>query len=273
MLIEVDNIIDEIKAEISSLKEKVPYEPKLVSLVVEPDESTKSYLNSQKRNAKKFGINLEIVESNDLTNDLRKYNEDDDTDAIFIARPLKKGYTELDIAKYINPEKDVEGVSLHNIGSMFYEKELFVPCTAEAVVKIIEDTTDVRGKNIVILGRSTTVGKPAAIMLQRHGRDATVTVTHTKTKNLKEITKEADILVAAIGKANFVDSTFVKEGMIVIDVGINVVDGKIVGDVNKDVSEICQLTPVPGGVGSVTTAILMRNVFRAANNRKGDMQL
>ncbi len=108
-------------------------------------------------------------------------------------------------------------------------------------------------------------------MLQRHGRDATVTVTHTKTKNLKEKTKEADILVAAIGKANFVDSTFVKEGMIVIDVGINVVNGKIVGDVDKDISEICKLTPVPGGVGSVTTAILMRNVFRAANNKKGDL--
>ncbi|HBT51799.1 MAG TPA: bifunctional 5,10-methylene-tetrahydrofolate dehydrogenase/5,10-methylene-tetrahydrofolate cyclohydrolase, partial [Petrotoga sp.] len=141
----------------------------------------------------------------------------------------------------------------------------------DAVVKIIEDTTDVKGKNIVILGRSTTVGKPAALMLQRHGRDATVTVTHTKTKNLKEIAKSADILVAAIGKANFVDRTFVRNGMIVIDVGINVVDGMIVGDVDKGVSEICQLTPVPGGVGSVTTAIFMRNVFRAAINKKGDL--
>ncbi|PNR95493.1 bifunctional 5,10-methylenetetrahydrofolate dehydrogenase/5,10-methenyltetrahydrofolate cyclohydrolase [Petrotoga olearia] len=271
MLIEVKNIIDKIKTEISSLKEKLSYEPKLVSLVVEPDESTKSYLNSQKRNAKKYGINLEIIESSDLIDDLRKYNEDDSTDAIFVARPLKKGFTELDIAQYINPEKDVEGVSLYNIGSMFYEKELFVPCTADAVVKIIEDTTDVKGKNIVILGRSTTVGKPAALMLQRHGRDATVTVTHTKTKNLKEIAKSADILVAAIGKANFVDRTFVRNGMIVIDVGINVVDGMIVGDVDKGVSEICQLTPVPGGVGSVTTAILMRNVFRAAINKKGDL--
>lgn len=267
MFIDVKDTIKNIKEEIDIIKNELTFEPKLVSLVVEPDKSTLSYLNSQKRSAKKYGINLEIVESNNLVEDLQRHNEDENTHAIFVARPLKKGFTELDIAKNISPFKDVEGVSLYNIGSMFYEKELFIPCTAEAVVKIIEDFTDVKGKNVVIIGRSTTVGKPAAILLQKRGRDATVTVCHSKTENLKEVTKRADILVAAIGRANFVDKSFVKEGTTVIDVGINVVNGKVVGDVSQNVSEICNLTPVPGGVGSLTTAILMRNVFRAA---KGD---
>lgn len=264
MFIDVKDTIKKIKEEIDIIKNELTFEPKLVSLVVEPDNSTLSYLNSQKRSAKKYGINLEIVESNNLVEDLQRHNEDENTHAIFVARPLKKGFTELDIAKNISPFKDVEGVSLYNIGSMFYEKELFIPCTAEAVVKIIEDFIDVKGKNVVIIGRSTTVGKPAAILLQKRGRDATVTVCHSKTENLKEVTKRADILVAAIGRANFVDKSFVKEGTTVIDVGINVVNGKVVGDVSQDVSEICNLTPVPGGVGSLTTAILMRNVFRAA---------
>ena len=266
MIIDVKNTIDKIKSEIEQIKSQINYEPKLISLVVEPDESTISYLNSQKKSAKKYGINLEIIESENLIDDLKKYNEDDSVDGIFVGRPLRKGYTELDVAKNINPLKDVEGVSLYNIGSMFYESEIFVPCTAEAVVKIIEDIEDTEGKNVVIMGRSTTVGKPAAILLQKHGRDATVTVTHTRTKDLKEITKKADILVAAIGKANFVDQTFVKEGAIIIDVGINVIKGKIVGDVSKEVSEICNVTPVPGGVGNVTSVILMRNVFKAALN-------
>ncbi|PNR92800.1 bifunctional 5,10-methylenetetrahydrofolate dehydrogenase/5,10-methenyltetrahydrofolate cyclohydrolase [Petrotoga sp. 9PWA.NaAc.5.4] len=266
MIIDVKNTIDKIKSEIEQIKSQINYEPKLISLVVEPDESTISYLNSQKKSAKKYGINLEIIESKNLIDDLKKYNEDSSVDGIFVGRPLRKGYTELDVAKNINPLKDVEGVSLYNIGSMFYESEIFVPCTAEAVVKIIEDIEDTEGKNIVIMGRSTTVGKPVAILLQKHGRDATVTVTHTRTKDLKEITKKADILVAAIGKANFVDQTFVKEGTIIIDVGINVINGKIVGDVSKEVSEICNVTPVPGGVGNVTSVILMRNVFKAALN-------
>ncbi|HOB16211.1 MAG TPA: bifunctional 5,10-methylenetetrahydrofolate dehydrogenase/5,10-methenyltetrahydrofolate cyclohydrolase [Defluviitoga sp.] len=264
MYIDIKNIINELNEEIEFLKQKVTHEPKLISLVVEPDPSTLSYLKSQKRSTKKHGINLEIIESENLIDDLSHYNQDITVDGIFVARPLAKGYSELDIARNINPLKDVEGVSLFNIGSMYYEEELFIPCTAEAVVKTIENTTEIRGKNVVVIGRSTTVGKPVGILLLKRGRDATVTIAHSKTVNLQEITRKADILVVAVGKANFINKDFVKEGAIVIDVGINVLESKVVGDVSSDVAEKCEVTPVPGGVGNVTSLILIRNVFKAA---------
>lgn len=266
MYIDVKNILHELNEEIELLKSKVSHEPKLISLVVEPDPSTLSYLKTQKKTTKKYGVNLEIIESHNLEEDLNYYNKDKSVDGIFVSRPLPKRYSELDIARNINPKKDVEGVSFFNIGSMYYEEELFVPCTAEAVVKIIEENTKIQGKNVVVVGRSTTVGKPVAILLLKRGRDATVTVAHSKTIDLNEITQKADILVVAIGRANYIKQNFVKEGATIIDVGINVVDGKIVGDVSSEVVEKCEVTPVPRGVGSVTSLILIRNVFRAAIN-------
>lgn len=267
MYIDVKNILHELNDEIDLLKQKVNHEPKLISLVVEPDPSTLSYLKSQKKATKKHGIDLEIIESNNLEEDLNYYNEDKTVDGIFVSRPLSKGYSEIDIARNINPKKDVEGLSFFNIGSMYYEEELFIPCTAEAVVKIIEENIKIPGKNVVVIGRSTTVGKPVGLLLLKRGRDATVTIAHSKTLNLHEITQRADILVVAVGKPNFINNNYVKEGAIIVDVGINVVDGKIVGDVSSEVSEKCEVTPVPGGVGNVTSLILIRNVFRAAVNK------
>jgi methylenetetrahydrofolate dehydrogenase (NADP+)/methenyltetrahydrofolate cyclohydrolase len=173
------------------------------------------------------------------------------------------------VAKLINPKKDIEGVSYHNIAAMFYEDEYFIPCTAESAVKILEDNLDITGKNIAVLGRSYTVGKPISILLQKKGRDATLTLINSKTKDQKDITKNSDAIIIAIGFAEYLNEDFVSEGQKVIDVGINVKNGKLVGDAKRSISEICDVTSVPGGVGSVTSTILMRNVYRAKILNRG----
>jgi methylenetetrahydrofolate dehydrogenase (NADP+)/methenyltetrahydrofolate cyclohydrolase len=168
----------------------------------------------------------------------------------------------------VDPEKDIEGRNPLNMGYLIYGKEDFAPCTATAVVRILTSVTSVTGKQVVIIGRSTTVGQPVAIMLLRRDRSATVTVCHSKTRDIPSITKKADIIIVAVGKAGFLKKDMIKEGAIVIDVGINILDGKIAGDVEQSVQEIAYLTPVPGGVGLVTTSILMNRV--AKNASRGD---
>lgn len=262
MIINVDNTIKKIEKEIDYLKSQTA-KPKLLSLVTSLNGSIESYLNSQAEIAKKYGINFEYIKSDNLYEDIKKYNDDVSVDGLFIGRPLKKGYDEKQVAKLINPKKDIEGISYHNIAAMFYEDEYFVPCTAESAVKILEDNLDIKGKNIAVIGRSYTVGKPISILLQKKGRDATLTLINSKTKNQKQITKNSDAIIIAIGFAEYLNEDFVSEGQKVIDVGINVKNGKLVGDAKRSISEICDVTPVPGGVGSVTSTILMRNVYRA----------
>ena len=170
----------------------------------------------------------------------------------------------------INPKKDIDGVSPYNIGEVFYPKEdSFIPCTAAAVIKMLEFyDLDLTGKNAVVLGRSNVIGKPVAMLLL--AKNATVTVCHSRTQNLKEVCKNADVLVSAIGKAHFVTKEFVKEGAIVVDVGTNYDEnGKVTGDVDFDeVSEIASyINPVPGGIGSITTSVLAEKCLIAARKK------
>lgn len=268
MIINVEGTVKEIEKEIEYLKSKTE-KPKLLSLTTKLNGSIKAYLNSQAEIAKKYGIDFDYIKSDNLYEDIKKYNEDISVDALFIARPLKKDYDEKQVAKLINPKKDIEGISYHNIAAMFYEDEYFIPCTAESAVKILEDNLDITGKNIAVLGRSYTVGKPISILLQKKGRDATLTLINSKTKDQKQITKNSDAIIIAIGFAEYLNEDFVSEGQKVIDVGINVKNGKLVGDAKRSISEICDVTPVPGGVGSVTSTILMRNVYRAKILNRG----
>ncbi|MBC7122710.1 MAG: bifunctional 5,10-methylene-tetrahydrofolate dehydrogenase/5,10-methylene-tetrahydrofolate cyclohydrolase, partial [Pseudothermotoga sp.] len=164
-----------------------------------------------------------------------------------------------------DPDKDVEGRNPVNLGRLMYGEEGFAPCTAAAIVEILTRTTQLMGKNVVIVGRSNTVGLPLSVMLLRRDRSATVTVCHTKTQNLEEKTLQADIVVVAVGHAGFLKPEMVRENALVIDVGINVVGDRVVGDVDPEVEKKCSLTPVPGGVGVVTTAILMNRVARIAS--------
>jgi len=258
-----------IEEDVRKRIEKLGFSPRLVSITSKPDYSTLSYLESQRKKSKKLGIEFEIMEvpPERLLKIVEEVSLDENVHGIFVARPLPEGIDEFEVLSRIDPSKDVEGVTPHNLGLLIYGKEIFPPCTAESVVRILENETDISGKRVVVIGRSVTVGKPVAIMLLKKGRDATVTVCHSRTENLFDITKRSDILVVAVGKAFFIKPEHVKEGTIVVDVGINFVDGKIAGDVDSEVEKIARLTPVPGGVGRITTTLLMEHVVRSAEMR------
>jgi len=266
MLIDVKPLANTLTEKINEKINSLGITPKLAAVTYKPDDSTVSYLKSQQKIAKKFNIDYEILELNSpesIFNVLNELSNDMHTHGIFLTHPLPE-IDEMEALNSISPSKDVEGRHPYNLGMLIYGKEIFAPCTAEAVVKILEEIIEITGKNVVIIGRSSTVGKPLSIMLLRRDRSATVTVCHTRTKNLEVLTKNADIVVAAAGKANLVTKDMIKENSIVIDVGINVIDNKIVGDVSNDVSEIASVTPVPGGVGKITTLLLMGHVVKAA---------
>jgi len=258
-----------IEEDVRKRIEKLGFSPRLVSITSKPDYSTLSYLESQRKKSKKLGIEFEIMEvpPERLLKIVEEVSLDENVHGIFVARPLPEGIDEFEVLSRIDPSKDVEGVTPHNLGLLIYGKEIFPPCTAESVVRILENETDIAGKRVVVIGRSVTVGKPVAIMLLKKGRDATVTVCHSRTENLFDITKRSDILVVAVGKAFFIKPEHVKEGTVVVDVGINFVDGKIVGDVDPEVEKVARLTPVPGGVGRITTTLLMEHVVRSAEMR------
>ncbi|MDK2886357.1 MAG: methylenetetrahydrofolate dehydrogenase / methenyltetrahydrofolate cyclohydrolase [Thermosipho sp. (in: thermotogales)] len=266
MIIDVEPLAQKLKKEINEKIKSLKVRPKLVAVTYKPDDSTVSYLKSQQKFANKFNIEYEILEltfPENIFKILKELSNDKNIHGIFLTHPLPE-IDEMEALININPEKDVEGRHPYNLGMLMYGNENFAPCTAEAVVKILEEITDIIGKNVVIIGRSSTVGKPLSIMLLRRNRSATVTVCHTKTKNLEMLTKNADIVVAAAGKPNLITKHMIKENTIVIDVGINVVDNKIVGDVSKDVSNIANVTPVPGGVGKITTLLLIEHVVKSA---------
>jgi len=258
-----------IEEDVKKRIEKLGFSPRLVSITSKPDYSTLSYLESQRKKSKKLGIEFEIMEvpPERLLKIVEEVSLDENVHGIFVARPLPEGVDEFEVLSRIDPSKDVEGVTPHNLGLLIYGKEIFPPCTAESVVRILENETDIAGKRVVVIGRSVTVGKPVAIMLLKKGRDATVTVCHSRTENLFDITKRSDILVVAVGKAFFIKPEHVKEGTVVVDVGINFVDGKIAGDVDPEVEKVARLTPVPGGVGRITTTLLMEHVVRSAEMR------
>lgn len=217
----------------------------------------------------------EDVQPEELMTLITKLNEDDDIHGIMIFRPLPDTFDEEEINTAISPDKDVEGMNPINLARVFAGNyEGFAPCTAAAVMAILKYyEISLRGKHAVILGRSMVVGKPLSMMLLKE--DETVTMCHSKTEHIDEVAKTADILVAAMGRPNVVGAEYIKPGAIVIDVGINVdQDGKIHGDVNFDeaVNIASMITPVPGGVGSVTTAILIRNIIKAARNYKSKQE-
>ena len=184
---------------------------------------------------------------------------------ILVQLPLPKGLDEARVLALIDPEKDVDGFHAMNAGKLMSGQPGFVPCTPLGVMKLLEAyNIPTRGRHAVVIGRSNIVGKPMAMLLL--AADATVTVCHSKTENLADITRQADILVAAVGKANFVTGDMIKPGATVIDVGINRVDGTLVGDVNAEeaAQKAAYLTPVPGGVGQMTIAMLLSNTLDAA---------
>ncbi len=267
MLIDCKNLARKIDEKTLELLKNAAERAKLVSYAFEPDPSTLAYLKSQQKKAESLGIDcaIKIFDSpEDFVKSVKNDSRDDSIHGIFVAHPLPSILNEMEISQLINPDKDIEGRNPTNLGRLLYGIEDFAPCTAAAVVEILVSVTSLEGKQAVIVGRSLTVGQPVAIMLLRRDRNATVTVCHTKTKNIPELTRNADIVVVAVGRAGFLKSNMVKEGAVVVDVGINVIGNKVVGDVESQVGEKALLTPVPGGVGLVTTSMLMYRVARNA---------
>lgn len=263
-------IEQEIKEEICKLK------PKLTAITVGDDEATQTYIRSIQKIGGRLGIEVDIEKLSTETNTkelIELISElNSKTDGIIIGRPIPSHIDEQKVVSSISPEKDVDCLTPINFGRLFLGTPLFKPCTPQAVMEILTRTnTKIQGKRITIIGRSNIVGKPLAVMLIQKGIDATVTVCHTKTNELESHTRSADILIAAAGSAGLVRASMVKQGAVVIDVGTNVRDGKLVGDVNfQEVEPIASLiTPVPGGVGPITTRVLMRNVLLSKRRKIG----
>lgn len=263
----------DLKEEVIELKSK-GIVPKLAVIMVGDDKASKVYVRNKSKACEEIGIEYEefLMEENismeQLLDLIETLNNREDIHGILLQSPIPK---HLDINKAFNKidyRKDVDGFNPINVGKLSIGEDCFISCTPFGVVKMLEAyNIDVQGKNVVIIGRSNIVGKPLIqCMLKKNG---TVTVCHSKTQNIKEITSRADILIAALGKAKFVTQDMVKDGAVIIDVGINRNDdGKLVGDVDFENVEkkASYITPVPGGVGPMTIAMLMTNVVKAAKN-------
>ncbi|MBE5819679.1 MAG: bifunctional methylenetetrahydrofolate dehydrogenase/methenyltetrahydrofolate cyclohydrolase FolD [Clostridiales bacterium] len=260
-----------LKKEVDELKEQNIF-PKLAVIMVGDDPSSKIYVRNKSKACEEVGIEYEEyllsgeTTMEELVDLIEKLNNDDKIHGILVQSPIPK---HLDINKAfrtINEKKDVDGFHPTNVGKLCLGQNTFVSCTPFGIMKILEEyNIEIEGKNAVVIGRSNIVGKPMLQCLM--SKNATVTVCHSKTKNLPEIVKNADIVVAAIGKAKFVTADMIKEGAVVIDVGINRgEDGKLCGDVDFEniVNKAGYITPVPGGVGPMTIAMLMNNIVKAA---------
>ena len=266
---------EEVKNETSNLKEKGII-PTLAVILVGEDKASQTYVRSKEKACELCGIKSRAFKlSQNTTQDellklIKKLNSDKEVDGILVQLPLPKHINTNDILKEIDPDKDVDGFHAINVGKLVSGLDGFVPCTPLGVMRLFKEyDIDLNGKNAVVIGRSNIVGKPMANLLLN--ANATVTITHSKTKNLEHFTKNADIIVVAIGKPKFLKADMVKDSAIIIDVGINRLDdGSLVGDVDfEEVKEKCSfITPVPGGVGPMTIAMLLNNTLISAKKRK-----
>ena len=264
---------EDIKNEVSALKEK-GINVGLAVIIVGEDPASKIYVANKKKACEALGImSQEYALPADTTQEellglIDTLNKEDSINGILCQLPLPKGLDEEAVINAIDPKKDVDAFHPHNVGRIMIGNFDFVPCTPAGIMEMLKfEGIDVEGKQCVVIGRSNIVGKPMSMLLLH--QNGTVTTCHSRTKNLKEITKTADILVAAVGKANFVTADMVKEGAVVIDVGMNRDNGKLCGDVDyENVSKIASaITPVPGGVGPMTIAMLMKNTLTAAKRQ------
>lgn len=266
-------IRNNLKLECEELKEK-GIKPKLAVIMVGNNSASKVYVKNKSNACEEVGLEFEefLLEEETTQEELEKLieklNQNEKIHGILLQSPIPKG---LDINRAfgkIAPEKDVDGFHPFNIGNLALNKDTFVPCTPYGIMKMLEEyNIDLNGKHVVIIGRSNIVGRP--LIQCCLNKNATVTICHSRTQNLEEHTKRADVLIAALGKPNFVTQEMVGEGTVVIDVGINrLEDGKLVGDVDfESVSKKASyITPVPGGVGPMTIAMLMNNCLKAARN-------
>ena len=268
-------IKEDLKIEVEKLKKK-EITPKLAVIMVGDNPASKVYVKNKSKACNQVGVDFEefLLPENTSESELfeliDKLNEDKSVNGILLQSPVPKQIDQNKAFRRISEAKDVDGFNTYNVGNLCIGNDCFISCTPFGVMKILEYyNIDLEGKNAVVLGRSNIVGKPMVQCLL--SKNATVTVCHSRTKNLREITKNADILIAAIGKPKYVTKDFIKEGAIVIDVGINRKEdsNKICGDVDFDdvIEKVSKITPVPGGVGPMTVAMLLYNLVKATKNQ------
>lgn len=257
----------ELKNFIDERVEKGLKVPCVSSILIGNDKGSLFYIKNQRRICKEIGIEFknivleENIEEDKIIEVIEDLNKDENVHGIILQMPLPKILDEEKIVNKICPSKDIDGLTDINAGRFYKGEKCFIPCTAQGIIEIIKDTKEsISGKKAVVLGRSVIVGKPVAQLLVNE--DATVTICHSKTKDIKSLCKEADIIVSAMGIPKFVKEDFIKDGAIVVDVGFSVLDGKMVGDIDYDnvFKKAGFITPVPGGVGSVTPTMLIKNL-------------
>ncbi len=282
-----EEIRNELKDEIKRLTDK-GFKPGLAVILVGENPASQVYVGKKEKTCNELGIHSEAyrlpesASEEELLSLIDKLNAREEIDGILVQLPLPDHINEEKILMRINPDKDVDGFHPVNVGRMVIGKPRFLPCTPSGIQELLlRVNVDPAGKHVVVIGRSNIVGKPVSCILvqKADGANATVTVCHSRSKNLAEITKLADILIAAIGKPKFVTAEMVKEGAVVIDVGVNRIPDsskksgtRLVGDVDFDAvkEKASAITPVPGGVGPMTIAMLMKNTLKSAKIRAGE---
>lgn len=270
------SVKERVAEEVKDLK-KNGIEPCLAVILVGDDPASKVYVNNKKKACEFCGIrSLEYLlpadaSQEELNSLVEKLNSDESVNGILCQLPLPSHLDEKEVLNLIKPEKDVDAFHPENVGHIMIGDFNFLPCTPAGIMEMLKyENIGLDGKNCVIIGRSNIVGKPMAILMLKE--NATVTVCHSHTKNLKEVVARADVVVAAVGKAKFVTADMIKDGAVIIDVGINrCEDGKLYGDVDFEAckEKASYITPVPGGVGPMTIATLMQNTVTAAKIQKG----
>jgi methylenetetrahydrofolate dehydrogenase (NADP+)/methenyltetrahydrofolate cyclohydrolase len=271
------HIRKEVSEEVRKLKEETGIVPGLAAVLVGDNPASEIYVRNKRKACGEAGIYSEEYKlpeettEGDLLSLIKKLNEDEKIHGILVQLPLPKHINEAKILRAVSPSKDIDGFHPENVGYLVEGNPRFIPCTPHGIIRLLDYyKIEIQGKEAVVVGRSNIVGKPVSLLLLH--RHATVTICHSRTKPLEDVTRRADILVAAMGRANFITGDMVKQGVVVIDVGINRnPDGKLTGDVDfeKVKEKASYITPVPGGVGPMTIAMLLWNTWSSAKNSKG----
>lgn len=266
---------EEVRSFVNNRKEKGMKVPKVVSILVGNDGGSVFYINNQEKVATSLGVDFEkllleeTISEDHLIDEIKKLNNDNNVDGIILQLPLPEGLNEKKVINAISADKDIDCLTYESQGKLYCGEKVFLPCTPNSVITLLEKyEIELEGKNVVVIGRSNIVGKPVAQLLLN--KNATVTICHSRTKNLQDICKNADIIVVAIGRPKYLNEDFVNENSIVIDVGTSSLNEKITGDVDFErVSDkVNMITPVPGGVGALTTTLLIKNACEALENNE-----
>lgn len=265
-----EDLREEMKQEVSTLHQKGIH-PKLVVVIIGEDPASRSYVKGKQRASEKVGMESDLIElsvdtsEKELLDLIERLNQDDSVHGILVQLPVPEHISDQKIIEAIDPKKDVDGFHPQSVGKMMTGQDTFFPCTPYGILVMLQRANiELEGQHVVIIGRSNLVGKPVGQLLLNE--NATVTHCHSRTKDLRAHTKQADILILAAGKASLISGEDIKEGAVVIDVGVNRVDGKLTGDVDfESAKEVAShITPVPKGVGPMTITMLLHNTIKAA---------